>query len=326
MRKSVLGLYSLAHFWVDFSCALLIFGRVAPGERGVTVFLLYNFCAFALQMPLGLLADRLGGGHRFAALGCLLTAGAWALGGVPAALVTGVGNALFHVGGGVYALHGSKNCGALGIFVSPGAFGVYLGALSSVQGAIPAAAVWVGLLLLGGAILAWGRGVPGPAFDPAPVGGRPALPLLLALFAVVVLRALMGGLFAFPWRAGIWLTVAVAGGKAAGGLLADRFGRRRVADLSLGIAAICFLGSNHLLLGLIAVFAFNMTMPLTLRGAGDLLRGAGGFAFGGLTFALFLGTAPVLLGLPLPAGSGLLYAAGALLSLILLWFGLGEGT
>lgn len=326
MKRSALPLYSLAHFWVDLSCALLLFGRVAPGEAAVFAFLLYNFCAFAVQMPLGLLADRLGGERCFAALGCLVAAGAWLLGGAPAAVTAGLGNALFHVGGGVYALHSSEGCTNLGVFVSPGALGVYLGALGSVQQAVPGLAVCLGLLLLGGLLLRYGAGVRTGAFTPMPKGGMSAVIPLLALFFVVVLRALMGGLFRFPWKGelGLGLALAVAGGKAAGGLLADRLGRRRVAVGSLFLATLCFLISDLPGPGLLAVFLFNMTMPLTLWGAARLLRGARGLAFGLLTFALFLGTLPLLLGVPLAAGNGRLYAMGGIGSLLLLSLGLRE--
>ena len=59
MPKKILALYSLTHLWVDLSCALLVFRTMAGEENFVLCLLLYNFCAFALQMPLGLLADRL---------------------------------------------------------------------------------------------------------------------------------------------------------------------------------------------------------------------------------------------------------------------------
>lgn len=327
MRHRALPLYAFAHFWVDLSCALLLFGRVAAEGSAVSAFLLYNFFAFAVQMPIGLLCDRLGGTRYFAALGCLLTAGAWLFGGIPAAVVAGLGNALFHVGGGMYALHSSEGCANLGIFVSPGAVGIFLGGLVGIRGALPGPAMCVVLLLLGCAILRWGAGTPGPAFTPVPVGGRRAAIPLVALFAVVMLRALMGGLFQFPWKPalGLWLALAVAAGKAMGGILADRFGHRRVACVSLLMAALCFIGSDIPALGLLAVFAFNMTMPITLWGAARILRGAKGMAFGLLTFALFLGTLPMLLGVPLAQGSASLYAMGALGSLWVLHIGLREG-
>lgn len=325
MRYRALPLYSFAHFWVDFSCAMLLLGGAAEGERLFT-FLLYNFFAFAVQMPLGLLADYLGGERKVAALGCILAAVAWGFSGLPAAIAAGLGNALFHVGGGLYALNASEGCGVLGVFVSPGAVGIYLGALAPVQGLVPGPAVWLGLLLMAAAILRWGNGNPNADFTPVPTGGSRAAIPLLCLFAVVVLRAVVGGAFQFPWKGdlGFWLVLAVAGGKAAGGLLADRLGRLRVAAASLGLAAVSFLGSDLPALGLLAVFAFNMTMPLTLWGAGRILRGAKGLAFGLLTFALFLGALPALLGVPTMPGSGGLYAAGAAGSLYLLYTGLKE--
>lgn len=325
MRYRALPLYSFAHFWVDFSCALLLLGGAAEGER-LSTFLLYNFFAFAMQMPLGLLSDFLGGERKFAALGCILAATAWGFSGLPAAIAAGLGNALFHVGGGLYALNASEGCGVLGVFVSPGAVGIYLGALVPMQGLVPSPAVWLGLLLLAAAILRWGAGNPNADFKPVPAGGSRAAIPLLCLFAVVVLRAVVGGAFQFPWKGdlGFWLVLAVAGGKAAGGILADKLGRLRVASVSLGLAAVSFLGSDLPALGLLAVFAFNMTMPLTLWGAGRILRGARGLAFGLLTFALFLGTLPALLGITMVTGSSVLYTAGAVGSLYLLYTGLKE--
>lgn len=326
MKYRGLALYSFAHFWVDFSCALLLFGKVTGGESVLSAFLLYNFFAFAAQMPLGLLADRLGGERYFAALGAILAAVAWLFGGVPAAVIAGMGNALFHVGGGVYTLHSFEGCGPLGVFVSPGALGIYLGALLPVREMIPGPAVCLVLLLLGVCVLLWGAGARGVDFTPVPVGKWGAAVPLLALFAVVVIRSLMGGVFQFPWKGelGLLLALAVALGKAAGGILADLIGKRRVAVASLFLAALCFLGSDLPALGLLAVFAFNMTMPLTLWGAAHILRGAKGFAFGLLTFALFLGTLPLLLGIPLAQGSSTLYAAGAVGSVLLLNLGLRE--
>ena len=44
--------------------------------------------------------------------------------------------------------------------------------------------------------------------------------------------------------------------------------------------------------GILAVFFWNMTMPLTLWAMAGVLSGARGFSFGLLTFALFLGFCP----------------------------------
>ena len=322
MKCRALPLYAAAHFWVDLSCALLVLGRLRGDLSGLDALVYYNLCAFALQMPLGALADRAGAGRAFAAAGCALAALAWALPGLfPAALCAGVGNALFHVGGGRYVLNGSGGCGALGIFVSPGALGIVLGGLAPVRAALSPWLVCGGLLVMGAALLRAEAGPAGAPFDPAPLAGG-AGPLVL-LFVVVLLRSDVGGRMDFPWRSGLGLAsaLAVAGGKALGGLLADRMGPVRTAGISLALSAGCFLWAAHPAAGLAGICLFNMTMPLTLWGAARLLPGAKGLAFGLLTFALFLGSLPALLLLPQPSGT-LACAAGAVCSLPLLLLGL----
>ena len=255
MKLRALPLYAAAHFWVDFSCAALVLGRLDDGGAAVTALLIYNFFAFAVQMPVGLLADALGGARRFSVLGCGLAALAWGLPGlIPAAICAGLGNACFHVGGGLYTLSAGEGCGPLGLFVSPGAMGIYLGGLLSVRTALPGALFWMGLLALGAALALAGRDVFRMPLSLELEGGPEDLPPLICLFVVVLLRSLLGNLFAFPWKGelGLLLACAVVGGKAAGGLLADRFGRMRTAWISLALAVPCFLFSEGAALGLIA--------------------------------------------------------------------------
>ena len=323
-RTPLLALYSLAHFWVDLSCALLAFRSLSASPDFALCLLLYNFCAFALQMPLGLLADRLDRNGAVAAAGCALVALAYAVPLPLAAAVTaGVGNALFHLGGGIDTLNtGLDRSAALGIFVSPGAVGLFLGTLWGRGDAVSLWAGPVGLLVLAGAILwlcrrTFGSLRSGNApLDPTPrEGWGPLVPL----FLVVVLRSYMGQ--------GQWalvLTLALALGKAGGGLLSDRLGPRRAAGWSLGLAVALYLLSGAPLPGLLAVFLFNMTMPMTLWAAAQLLPGAKGFGFGLLTFALFVGYLPVYLGWPAVFGNVWACAAAAALSLALLWRPLGK--
>ena len=324
MKKSHLALYSLAHFWVDLSCAALLLGTLS-GEGGFQRHLLvYNFCAFALQMPLGVAADWRGRPAALGTAGCVLTAAAY-LAPLPLRAVTaGVGNALFHLGGGVEALS-SERAGDLGVFVSPGALGIFLGTL---WGRETAAGLWVlplGLLVLSGALV-WraGGALSGPqeAEETAPVYWRALVPL----FLVVVLRSYMGMNQAFPWKAdwALALTAALVLGKAAGGFAMDALGPRKASAASLGLAAALYLASALPLPGVFAVFLFNMTMPVTLWAAARALPGQRGFAFGLLTFALFLGFLPTFLGWPnLLTGPGA-YAAVSAASLALLWLPLGK--
>ena len=312
MTKRSLAIYSAAHFWVDLSCAFLLFRTLSGSPQWMLCLLLYNFCAFALQMPLGLLADRWNRNGLTAAAGCVLTALA-CLSPVPllTAVTAGVGNALFH----------------LGVFISPGAVGLYIGTIWG-QSAGP----WLGLAPLGPLLMAAlihcpktdrtlrsGNATPDLA---APQGYG----VLLPLFLVVVLRSYMGMNQSFPWK-GRWalvLTLALALGKTAGGFLMDSLGPRRASNASLGLAAALYLASALPLPGTLAVFLFNMTMPVTLWAAARALPGAKGFAFGLLTFALFLGYLPAYLGWPSLLTGPAAYACAALLSLVILWFGLGK--
>jgi len=332
-RKSLLSIYALAHFWVDFSCALLMFRTVSAAREFALCLLLYNFCAFALQMPLGLLADRFDRNGVVAAAGCLTVAAAY-LSPIPVltAVTSGVGNALFHLGGGIDVLNGSEEkAAALGVFVSPGALGLFIGTLWG-KGESPP--LWIGpvvLVLLGAGILLLCRRCFGSLRS-----GNAALSLeptaayrnLLPLFLVVVLRSYMGMNQSFLWKGeGSWaviLTVALVLGKATGGFVMDRLGPRRASALTLGAAAVLYLGCRTPILGTAAVFLFNMTMPITLWAATRILPGVKGFAFGLLTFALFLGYLPSYLGVPSLLTEPWSYAVVSLLSLGLLWRPLRE--
>ena len=333
MDKKLLALYSLTHFWVDLSCALLVFRTIAGGADFALCLLLYNFCAFALQMPLGLLADRLDRNGAVSAAGCVLTALACLLPGpVPAAVTAGVGNALFHLGGGIDVLNRSRErAWALGVFVSPGALGLFLGTLWG-KGTAPA--LWLapaGLLLLGGAILWLCRRTFGTLRSgnaPVELESSGGYAVLLPLFLVVVLRSYMGMNQAFPWK-GEWallLTLALVLGKTAGGFAMDRFGAERASAVSLGLAAALYLASALPLPGVLAVFLFNMTMPVTLWAAARAVPGAKGFTFGLLTFALFLGFLPSWLGWPSLLRGPASYAVMAAVSLFLLWLPLRKGA
>ena len=327
-RKGLLAIYSISHCWVDLSCALLMFRLVSGAPEAALCFLLYNFCAFALQMPLGLLADEFDRNGVVAAAGCVLTAAAFAVSEpLMAAVTAGMGNALFHLGGGIDTLNRStKKAAALGIFVSPGAFGLYVGTLWG-KGGLPG--LWIApmvLLVLGGGILLLCRRAFGSlhsgnaAVDLTVCGGWKQV---LPLFLVVVLRSYMGMNQNFDWKAaGSWalvLTAALVLGKTAGGFLMDRIGAARAAIWSLGLAAALYLVSGFAPAGTLAVFLFNMTMPITLWAVARAMPGAKGFSFGLLTFALFLGYLPSWLGWPSLLTEPWTYSAAALLSAGLLW-------
>lgn len=331
MKKShqALLIYSAAHFLVDFLCAWLIYERTAGSAFFYIGLLAYNFCAFALQMPLGILTDRIRRCGLAAASGCLLLLFCLLL-HVPLpglVLAAGLGNALFHIGGGTAVLRqAGGSCTEPGIFVSTGAAGLWLGALLGKSAHLSAVflAVITALTAILLAVIAF-RPVPpavsaGAAEEPGRTPGI-AFPFL-CLLLVVCLRSYLGLILSFDWKAlpvpGFLLILAVAAGKAAGGLLADRFGSWRTVLVSLAASAVLFLFSGHPVPGILAVLLFNMTMPVTLTALVRLLPEQPGFSFGLLTFALFLGFVPVWLGLAPGGFQPVFYGAAALLSLALM--------
>lgn len=319
-----LGIYSVAHFLVDFCCALLLFSALSDSRDWVLCILLYNFCAFAMQMPIGLVADGLNRNSTVAALGCLLVAVAYGLTAVPllTAIVAGIGNSMFHVGGGVDVLNRSeKHSAALGVFVSPGAFGIYFGTiLGSGEGLprlIPVAALIVGALALPAPDWFVRRTLHSENAKTDLTFSKDVVTPLIFLFLVVCLRSWVGMILAFPWKTGHWATIAICAvvfGKTAGGFLGDRIGMIKASRISLCLSAALFLLGSNPVAGVAAVFFFNMSMPITLWGAAKMLPGGKGFTFGLLTFALFLGFLPSYFGWPPNEFAPWVYAVGAFLS------------
>ena len=133
------GIYAVMHFFVDYICAWAMYFRMRTGSFAYGDFLIYNFCAFALQMPLGTLLDlaRSRAEGRIRAFLPLLWSGAGVLltglGAMIHPALLGIGNALFHVGGGLDVIvedfQKGRNGKNLGMFVAPGAVGLYLGSM-----------------------------------------------------------------------------------------------------------------------------------------------------------------------------------------------------
>ena len=317
------ALYCALHFLVDMVCAWAMFAFFRAGSY--ESLLIYNFCAFALQMPMGTLLDLLRNKMRrlpalCAAAGALLTVAGTTV--HPALL--GLGNALFHVGGGMdvieedFARHWKGR--ALGAFVAPGAIGLYLGTVlgkrTSSTAVLLTAAVMAMLLFL---LFRRGKEF-GRAERPGNLSGSGIGVLMLCCFLVVILRSWVGLAVAFPWKAryAALAVIAAALGKLSGGLLAARFGILKTAAVTLLLAAICYLFGDIPAFGLAAVLLFNMSMPLTLYLLACSLPRLPGFAFGLLTFGLFLGFLPVYVGVELPVSGTVFGAVGSLVSLALL--------
>lgn len=310
-------LYSCLHFLVDFLCAFGMFRFFTGGADAAVNILVYNFCAFALQMPIGAAMDCFGEKKRripalCASAGVVLTL----LGMFTHPAILGMGNAAFHVGGGIDVIREDQRLGKqgrlLGIFVAPGALGLFLG--GQLSGAI---VIWLPVLIALLVIVALFR-LPESAIPDPPKEIPGSFLPCLCCFLVVVLRSYIGLNVEFSWKtgflSGLVAVCAVVLGKVAGGFAAARFGFRRTAVVTLVLAAMCYFRGDVPVLGVLALFFFNMTMPLTLYQLWFRWPELPGTAFGVLTFGLFLGFLPVSLGWQIPLSGSM----GSLLSLVLL--------
>ena len=76
MNKKIMLIYSIIHFVVDFSCAVLISNIIIPQLTGsfslFFAIIIYNFFAFAIQLPIGILAYKINKNAICSALGCVL--------------------------------------------------------------------------------------------------------------------------------------------------------------------------------------------------------------------------------------------------------------
>lgn len=338
-------IYSIFHFLVDGICALAMFGRFIPREDGYFLILIYNFCAFALQMPLGVILDFLTekdkhGMINFSFLSAMLGIVITLAGSFTHPAILGIGNALFHTGGGVGTIledrlenrQGRK----LGIFVAPGALGLYLGTLLAKGGLWKEALLWAGILSIFSGILAYrcrrlclsAYAIPKKcdiASDGLNRKNAFSLKTIVSIFCcmmVVVPRSYLGMAVTFPWKsgaaAGALAILCIAGGKTAGGFASAHYGFSRTVTISLGLAACCYFFSDRMPAGLAALFLFNMTMPVTLYWMVCCMPKRPGFAFGFLTFSLFLGFLPGYFGSLPGTGGNLLGCIGSVISLLLL--------
>ena len=148
--------------------------------------------------------------------------------------------------------------------------------------------------------------------------------ILLGCLVVVSLRSYIGMSVGFPWKstlfAGAVAVLAVILGKVAGGFAAAGAGIGRTVVVSLLLSSLCYMFSQNMVAGVLALFLFNMTMPITLYLLVQKLKGLAGFSFGVLTFGLFLGFLPTYLGVHIPVDGRVLGCMGSILSLVILWF------
>lgn len=323
-------LLAVLHAFVDAACAAKLYS--STGELSIVQisswFLFYNLLAFSTQVIFGgvldILFHRRAGRLRevssasrkrpdlystVAFFGTILVAaGAVIPLMLPVSIcLIGIGNSLFHVGGGAYtlSLSGGK-AASVGVFVGPGSLGLVIGTLFPKLKWIFA----IGLVVLGtyaiyratvtAAITATVTAIPENTKDNGNTFNKvTSSPWILVTSAVflclaVAFRAFGGSFPYYPWKTGTAIILVAAAfvmtGKILGGFAFDRFGIRRTMLGSTFVSAVAIsMFSSSAPAALVGMFALNIAMPVTLILLYRSLSDYPAFAFGLAASVLFPG-------------------------------------
>ena len=337
MNKKIVGVYSTIHFIVDLGCSILVSNLVTQ-KMGINMnlfiaILLYNFFAFAVQLPIGIVADKINKNAMCSAIGCILVAIAFGCAnfGIISCIIAGIGNAMFHVGGGIDVLNISdKKAAPSGIYVSTGAMGIFLGG-KSVSIGFNKYYIVILILLISSLALFWlYKQIKDKVKNEKviiPEISKNEIIAIICLTITVVIRGYVGLILSFEWKSSFILALisifAVVFGKMLGGIIGDKIGFMKISLLSLIISAILFVFAfNNSILGILAILLFNMTMPITLIALSNILFNNKGMAFGLLTLALFIGAVPVFFGYTNAIFTPIGLSMITLLSAIILYIGI----
>lgn len=293
-----MGLLTVLHPFVDAASVALFYMT----GRGLEAFLGYNFCAFALQFPLGIVLDAFPQLLRGAfALGVTLVAGGclfglWGCAGLPILCLACLGNALFHLSGGKLILDRTDGAAEqVGVFIATGAIGVFAG--TSLAGHCPVPFVLTVVLALSvvGALTL--RGVDFGGLRGVEFSRMTHLGVLITFFLVVLVawRGHVGLAASRPPQAGlVYLLVGLAvtvAGKAVGGFFVRWTRRWPLVLVSVcGSLLLYFgIGTSSVPAWLVVVFLAQLATGVVLSLMYTQTKGASGVSFGLNCLGLFIG-------------------------------------
>lgn len=284
-------------------------------------FLIYNVIAFGLQPILGFYCDN-HPSFPMGIAGCLIvTAGLAAIVFPWAALIIcAIGNACFHIGGGIDSLIFSNGkMYRSGIFVSSGAIGVTLGTYT---GQLPYGVVLVPFILMITSVMflfisTKKQKQPGSYEFHLASHLSPVIIILLAFIAIMI-RSYAGSIIPMNWKTGAYIFfpgICACFGKVSGGFLGDKFGARTIGVLALFLSIpLLYFGENTALISMAGIVLFNMTMPITLCTMASVLKHNPGLTFGLTTLALLCGSIPTYFISVSPVSARILVISFTLLS------------
>lgn len=327
---SILG---LTHLFIDAACIFVLYFSIIQNNIesnfAITMIVLYNILAFGLQSIIGDFFDKNNKPKLCTIIGCILTAVSvlfWQ-NLFFATILAGLGNAFFHVGGGIICLKQSNGKATIpGIYVAPGALGLFIGALAAKSGLIPPY-IFTTILIICVVLIQNLEYKIQPLQENNQKQINGFLLIINCLLLAIVIRSFIGFSITLDWKSNLllslFLTLAVVGGKMIGGIIADKFGWMKITILALLISSpLIAFGINYPILFIIGTFFFNFTMPVTLTAISNIMKGREGFAFGLTTLALIVGGFPIFNGVTMNNNNANIIFIIIIISAILIYLGL----
>ena len=335
MIKNLIVL-SLSHLLVDASCIfLLYYGSIQNNidfELSFYLIVFYNVLAFGLQALIGKFFDNKENPKLCAMIGCLLTAFGLILWKyyILACFLVGVGNAFFHVGGGIICLKSSRQKATIpGIFVSTGALGLFLGAVIA-HNSYTYPFIFFFLLIFS-SICIYFLKIKNDQLKNTYKTTNKFLIIIIFLLLAVVIRSYIGLSINLQWKENIlfsfYLALSIFLGKMFGGIIADKFGWLKTSIIALMISspliAFCI---EYPILFIIGMFFFNFTMTITLIAIANLMQKQKKYTFGLTTLALLIGALQTFVNPKLDENNSFQIFVVVILSAIFIFIGLKNYT
>ncbi len=267
MNKGFLFLQTFGHFCVDAVCASIVIGATQNIIDSFIFFVLYNFFAFCMQPFAGLILDKqktVQPKHYILLSFILLLFGfipnsnIWLI-----VILAGLGNCLFHVGAGMLVLiQADKKMTPLGVFVSSGALGLFLGTIFATN------ITWQYLLFLSLIILIL-MNLNIPKKITVKSDKKTDFLCVIFLCICIAIRSFMGFMPLTDFEKTplilLMITIGVFLGKFLGGFLCDKYGIKKIVYVSTSCVLLLFLFSfSNPYLWAIVQMIINLSMPITL--------------------------------------------------------------
>lgn len=302
--------YCYIHFAVEVVCFYYLYRLFSVQSFWGLAALTYDVLAFMPQSMIGMFVQKHPRAHAGMSGGILLAA-SLLMAELPFAafywiglILLALGNAAVHIWGAFATMTTSGGkLAPSAVFVAGGSFGVVTGMMMAGGGMnvlLPLFLLFAAIVLMMGTDHMWrdrdGREELCSEF--ALAADRPFARILFLGFVVVMIRSYMAYGIPTAWNKTAAQTTALffamGIGKGLGGVLADRFGAKRVALFS-SLLAFPFLAAGNRLMyvSLFGILLFSMTMPITLGLIASVLNRAPGLAFGVTTIGLLFGCLPV---------------------------------